>query len=108
MGDIPNFRSDWYRHIGVRARALVTEDAVAAGADSLTYIENSLVNEGALENAFEGTRWADLLRVARRRNDPAFLANKVYAKLIKDGIPDAEAVKQRLMDKQNWYLPFKL
>jgi hypothetical protein len=107
-GDIPNFRADWYRHIGIRSRALLMEDAVPAGSDSVTYIENSLINEGALENAFEGTRWADLLRVARRRNDPAFLANKVYSKLIKDGVPDAEAVKQRLMDKQNWYLPFKL
>jgi hypothetical protein len=107
-GNIPYFRSDWYRHIGIRARALVTEDAVAAGADSLTYIENSLVNEGALENAFEGTRWPDLLRIARRRNDASFLANKIYAKLQKDGISGADLVRQKLLDKANWYLPFKL
>lgn len=107
-GNIPYFRSDWYRHIGIRARALVMEDTVAAGADSLLHIENSLINEGALENAFEGTRWPDLLRVARRRQDPAFLADKIYNKLLKDGIPGAEAVKAKLMSKENWYLPFKL
>jgi hypothetical protein len=107
-GNIPYFRSDWYRHIGIRARALVTEDTVAIGADSLLHIENSLINEGALENAFEGTRWPDLLRVARRRQDPAFLANKIYDKLQKDGIPGADAVKIKLMNKDNWYLPFKL
>jgi starch-binding outer membrane protein, SusD/RagB family len=107
-GNIPYFRSDWYRHIGIRARALVTEDTVAIGADSLLHIENSLINEGALENAFEGTRWPDLLRVARRRQDPAFLADKIYNKLQKDGIPGADAVKTRLMNKDNWYLPFKL
>lgn len=107
-GNIPYFRSDWYRHIGIRARALVTEDTVAIGADSLLHIENSLINEGALENAFEGTRWPDLLRVARRRQDPAFLANKIYDKLQKDGIPGADAVRVRLMNKENWYLPFKL
>lgn len=107
-GNIPYFRSDWYRHIGIRARALVTEDTVAAGADSLIHIENSIINEGALENAFEGTRWPDLLRIARRRNDPSFLAEKIYAKLQKDGIPGAEAVKIKLLSKENWYLPFKL
>lgn len=107
-GNIPLYRRDWYRHIGIRNRASVTEDTVAIGADSLLHIENSLVNEGALENAFEGTRWPDLLRIARRRNDPSFLANKVYAKLQKDGIPGADLVKQKLLDKANWYLPFKL
>ena len=46
-------------------------------ADSLIQIENGLINEGALENAFEGTRWPDLLRIALRRNDPSFIADKV-------------------------------
>jgi hypothetical protein len=61
-----------------------------------------------LENGFEGTRWADLMRVALRRNDPAFLADKVYAKLLKDGTPNAAAVRAKLMNKANWYLPFNL
>ncbi|MDF2192895.1 RagB/SusD family protein [Paraflavitalea sp. CAU 1676] len=108
MGDIPNYRSDWYRQIGIRNRALLLDDEVPAGADSLTYVENSIINENALENAFEGTRWPDLLRVALRRNDPAFLADKIYQKLLKDGVPDAAAVKAKLMNKENWYLPFKL
>jgi hypothetical protein len=106
-GNIPYFRSDWYRHIGIRNRALVTDYPVPA-ADSLMQIENGLINEGALENAFEGTRWPDLLRIALRRNDPAFLADKIYAKLLKDGVPGAAEVKTKLMTKKNWYLPFKL
>jgi hypothetical protein len=106
-GNIPYFRSDWYRHIGIRARALVTDYPVPA-ADSLLQIENGLINEGALENAFEGTRWPDLLRIALRRNDPAFLADKIYAKLLKDNVPGAAEVKTKLMTKKNWYLPFKL
>jgi hypothetical protein len=108
QGEIPYFRGDWYRHIGIRSRALLLDDVVPSGADSLTYIESSLLNEGALENAFEGTRWPDLLRVALRRNDPAFLADKIYAKLLKDGVPGAAEVKTKLMTKKNWYLPFKL
>lgn len=108
MGEIPYFRSDWYRNIGIRSRALVLNDTVPASADSLTYLENSIINEGALENAFEGTRWPDLLRVARRRHDGTILSEKVYNKLLKDGIPEAEAVKLKLLDEKNWYLPFKL
>ncbi|TDH26585.1 RagB/SusD family protein [Segetibacter sp. 3557_3] len=108
FGEIPRYRSDWYRHIGIRRRANVTDFVVPAGADSLIQLENGLINEGALENAFEGTRWADLLRIALRRNDPAFLADKIYDKLRKDNVGDASAVRAKLMNKENWYLPFKL
>lgn len=109
-GEIPRYRSDWYRHTGVRSRAyLQPYEITAAGpADSLIQVENGLIQETALENAFEGTRWADLLRIARRRNDPAFLADKVYQKLLKDGDPNAAAARSKLLNKEGWYLPFKL
>jgi hypothetical protein len=104
---VPYYRSDWYRNIGIRARANIP-DIQIGGTDSLTAVENGLIMEGALENGFEGTRWPDLMRVALRRNDPAFLADRVYQKLLKDGVPGAEAVRAKLMNKDNWYLPFKL
>ncbi len=107
-GSIPYYRGDWYRHIGIRARALLTDFTVNNTADSLLQVENGLINEGALENAFEGTRWPDLVRVALHRNDPAFLADKIFAKLQKDGVGDAAAVRAKLMSRLNWYLPFKL
>ncbi len=104
---VPYYRADWYRNIGIRARANLVDVAVPA-ADSLNTIENGLIKETALENAFEGTRWADLLRVAIRRNDPAFIADKVYNKLIKSGVSSgaASAARSKLMNK-DWYLPFK-
>lgn len=102
---VPYYRADWYRNIGIRARANVLNMAVPAG-DSLLQIENGLLHETALENAFEGTRWPDLLRIALRRSDPSFLADKVYDKLKKDGVPQAEAAKTKLMNG-DWYLPFK-
>jgi len=104
---VPYYRSDWYRNIGIRSRANLVDQAVSA-TDSLNQIEANLINETGLENGFEGTRWPDLLRIALRRNDPSFIADKVYAKLLKDGIPNAAAVRAKLMDKNNWYLPFKL
>jgi len=102
---VPFFRADWYRNIGIRLRANV-QDIVVPASDSLLTIENGLVKEGALENAFEGTRWPDLVRVALRRNDPAFLADKIYSKLLKDGTPNAAAIRTKLMTPANWYLPF--
>jgi starch-binding outer membrane protein, SusD/RagB family len=104
---VPYFRADWYRNIGIRNRALVVDISVPAG-DSLNTIETSLMKEIALENAFEGTRWPDLLRVTLRRNDPAFIADKVYNKLIKSGISSgaASTARAKLMAK-DYYLPFK-
>ena len=104
---VPYYRADWYRNIGIRSRAnLINIDVPAS--DSLLTIENGLIKETALENAFEGTRWPDLLRVAIRRNDPSFIADKVYNKLLKSGISSGSAstARAKLMGK-DWYLPFK-
>ncbi len=102
---VPYFRADWYRNIGIRARANLANVEIAA-SDSLVAIENGLLKETALENAFEGTRWPDLLRIALRRNDASIIADKVYNKLLKDGNGNAAAVRSKLMDPKNWYLPF--
>jgi len=76
--------------------------------DSTLAVEDGIVSEAALELAYEGHRWPDLLRVALRRNDPAWLADKIYNKLLKDNNPQAAAVRAKLMNVQNWYLPFKM
>ncbi|GEP94217.1 hypothetical protein CCY01nite_04770 [Chitinophaga cymbidii] len=104
---IPYYRSDWYRNIGIRARANLVSLQIPA-ADSLLQIEDGLINETALENGYEGTRWPDLLRIALRRNDPSFLADKIYEKLQKDGVPGAADARAKLMNQDNWYLPFDL
>ncbi len=104
---VPYYRSDWYRNIGIRARANI-QNYVMQGVDSLLEVEDGLIQEVGLENGFEGTRWPDLMRIALRRNDPAFLADKVYQKFLKDGVGNAAAIRQKLMNKENWYLPFTL
>lgn len=104
---IPYFRGEWYRNIGIRSRANLVDLAVPAN-DSLIQIENGIINEAALENAYEGNRWPDLLRIAIRRNDPAFLADKVYNKLLKSGVSSgaASAARAKLMSR-DWFLPFR-
>jgi hypothetical protein len=69
-------------------------------------VEDLIVEERALELAYEGHRWFDLMRVARHRNDPSYLAEKIAAKF--DDEQKREEVKNRLMDMNNWYLPLKL
>ncbi|MEJ6979472.1 RagB/SusD family nutrient uptake outer membrane protein [Pedobacter sp. P351] len=71
--------------------------------------EDMILNEAALELAFEGHRWGDLVRIARRRNDPSILAKRVAAKFTAAGdFSTAAAIEQKLMEPLNWYLPFKI
>jgi hypothetical protein len=103
-GDNPQFRAIWRDMAGLRGRAYLRSKAVTG--DSTLQVENQLVDEGALELAYEGQRWADLLRVAIRRNDPSFIAERVFDKLRKDGNGNAGAVRAKLANRE-WYLPFR-
>lgn len=104
QGDFPRFRANWHRNGGIRRRANLPPAPVVG--DSLTSIENNLINEAALDLAYEGNRWEDLVRVALHRNQPEFLADKIFDKLSKEGNPNASAVRSKLMSVNNWYLPF--
>lgn len=104
-GEYPRFRDPWHRNGGIRGRAYLSSLTVVG--DSTISIESNLIDEAGRELAYEGNRWPDLLRIARRRNDPAYLADKIYDKLLKDGNPNASSVRSRLMTIEKWYLPFK-
>lgn len=69
-------------------------------ADSIEYVEDLLVEEMALELAFEGNRFHDLMRIAMRRNDPSYLAQKVAQK----HPANAAAIETKLQDINNWYI----
>lgn len=108
-GQIPvGVRGPWHKNAGIRGRANLQAHILGnmAVSDSILTVEKQIVEEVALELAFEGHRWGDLVRIALRNNDPSFLANKVADKLAKSGTGDAEAVRARLMDSNNWFLPF--
>ena len=80
---------------------------LASRQDTIDYqiplVEDFIVNEMALEGAFEGYRFYDLMRVSLRRNDPSYLATPISLRL---GIKD-ESLFTLLMDTKNWYLPLK-
>ena len=107
QGDAPPYRNTWYRNQGIRGRAGLKVVTLPA-TDSVTNVENMIINENALELAYEGQRWPDLLRIAIRRNDPSFIADKIYNKLLKSGMSAGAAsqARSKLLSK-NWFLPFK-
>ena len=73
----------------------------AAKADSIEYVENCIIDEMAAETAFEGSRFFDLMRIARHRGQwPAYAAEKVAARF-KDG---GSNIQDRLMDESVWFL----
>ncbi len=65
------------------------------------YAVELILDERARELGFEGERFYDLMRVAKRTGNPAFLANKIAAKF--KG-PRAEKIRTLLMDENNWYI----
>jgi hypothetical protein len=105
----PGFTT-WTNNLGIRGRAYLQSRAVPE-RDSIPLeertllIEDLIIAERAMELAFEGKRWFDLVRIAERRQDPAYLADKVAAKFV--GTPHYDAVRNKLMNSENWYLPFK-
>ena len=80
---------------------------LASRQDTIAYqiplVEDRIVTEMALEGAFEGYRFYDLMRIALRRGDPSYLADPVSRR---NGTSDP-AVRAHLMDTSNWYLPLK-
>jgi hypothetical protein len=78
----------------------------ANSTDSINLVENMILNESGLELAYEGHRWPDLVRIAIRKNDNSILAEKIYQKFLVAGNPNASAIREKLLNRDNWFIPF--
>lgn len=80
---------------------------LASYADTVAYqiplVEDMIMREMTLEEAFEGQRYYDLMRISLRRNDPAYLAKPIANRTGEENT----TLLNHLMDKSNWYLPIE-
>ncbi len=84
--------------------------------DSLNYIADLVIDELALELAWEGTRFGDLIRFAKAMGDNDVLAKRVAGRAVKTSMTyrhpqfDDESdfdteLYNKLIVEDNWYLP---
>ena len=80
-----------------------------SGAERINYqigaVEDLIINENALETSFEGYRFYDLMRVALRRGDASYLADRVYGRRGSQRVGEMKSlIKCDLNNSSNWYL----
>jgi hypothetical protein len=83
---------------------------IATTNDKQLYMEDVIMDERARELAFEGERFYDYIRIARRRQAAGNNGIEWLAENISKSRPASErsAIKARLLNVKNWYLPFIL
>lgn len=87
---------------GVRSR--VSLDKQGEGVNDPFEMEEVITNELALELAYEGRRFSDLVRLSERREDRTWLANKIAAKF---SDPDMQTqMKEKIMNAESLKIPF--
>lgn len=65
-------------------------------------IEDYILRERGLELGFEGDRWYDIMRIARRRGTQ-YLIDRVKKRA---PVSEHAYLEARLADTKNWYLPY--
>ena len=80
--------------------------------DSLNYIADLVIDELALELAWEGTRFGDLIRFAKAMGDNDVLAKRVAGRAYENDVTYRSADFQydselysKMLNEDNWYLP---
>lgn len=83
----------------------VIPETLTDKADIIEYVEDRIMDEMALEECFEGQRLYELMRVAKRRGDNAYLARRIASR---DGSANFnDDLYNRLLTESNWYLPLE-
>jgi hypothetical protein len=89
---------------------IIGYEGIATTIEKQLYMEDIIMDERARELAFEGERFYDYIRIARRRERAGNNGIEWLATKISESRPANQraAIKARLMDEKNWYLPFIL
>lgn len=72
------------------------------------YVNELILQEGALEFAFEGTRYYDILRFALRAPNPGeFLSRRIYMRNGEANVDSRSGIAADLNIRDNWFLKWK-
>jgi len=106
LAERPDDYIKWSSNIGIRGRVylsvLKVPDNITDPTQIMETIEDYIIDERSMELAFEGYRMFDLMRIAKRRANPDYLANRVAAKY---PVNMQEQVRSFLRNESNWYIP---
>lgn len=84
------------------------EDSLATRADTIAYqqplVEDLIITELALEGAYEGMRFYDLMRIAMRRHNWAYLATPIANR---GGVYNSAIFSKLNQGPKAWYLPIQ-
>lgn len=85
------------------------DEAITDSLEQIAYqqdeLDKMLTDESALEFAFEGQHYYNLVRMALYRNEPSFLADRIYGRRGESRRGEMESeIKVPLTDKRNWFL----
>ncbi len=92
-----------YNHDPVTNKIIGYRDLTTDFYEKQKVLEQYVMDERARELAFEGERFYDLVRVARRRDDPAYLASAISEKYPEG---QRERIYNLLLDENNWYIHY--
>jgi hypothetical protein len=87
---------------------LFMQDTPELIAKQQAYVDSLILNESALEFAFEGTRYYDIMRYAMHQTNPGqAMAEVIGARLGEANRSSMAGIIAKLADQRNWYLSWK-
>ena len=95
--------------VGLKLAELQQQFAIkptGSDQDVINAVEDLICDEMALELAFEGSRFADLTRIARHKNRAGLYGNDFGSQWLARKLAYKNPAVS-LLDEKNWYLPFK-
>lgn len=95
--------------VGMKLAQIAEAYGVTVGytkQDTINAVEDLLCDEYALEMAFEGSRFFDLCRLARHKNNAGLYGSNFGSLWLKAKL-EYKNPQVDLSDESNWYLPFK-
>lgn len=95
--------------VGLKLAEIAATYGVTVGntkQDTINAVEDLLCDEYALELAFEGSRFFDLCRLARHKNNAGLYGSNFGSQWLQRKLAYKNP-QVDLLDENNWYLPFK-